>query len=164
MKFVLLIFICGLFVSCFDPGDCLISATNLMHIQFKTQRNQHLDTIVTFAYYSIEVSGTDSVLRVRPAVAELLLPVDISKDTTTFIFHRINADSSVIGTDTLRLGYVRQGKVISPACGAFTYYQNLKILKTNLGSEQIKAFSSSLIKDPTKSDISAYAVNYQIFY
>lgn len=164
MKFALLLFVCFLFASCFNQGDCLVSATNYLHFQFKKNKNHALDTSITFAYYSIFVSGTDSILRVRPSTATLLLPVDVSKGTTTFIFHRINSDSTINKLDTLQLGYTRQGKVISPDCGAFTYYQNLKVLKTSLTASQIKIFSTSLLRDPTISDISAYAVNFQIFY
>ena len=164
MKFALLIFVCLLFAGCFNPGDCLVSATNYLHIQFKKKSNHAIDTLVSFSYYSIFVSGTDSLLRVRPSTATLLLPLDVSKNVTTFIFHRISPDSTAIATDTLQLGYNRQGKVISPDCGAFTYYQNLKVLKSNLPSTQINMISTSLVRDPTISDISAYAVNFQLFY
>jgi len=164
MKFVPLIFITAIFVSCFNQGDCLITATNLMQIQFKKKSNHTLDTIVTFAQQSIVVPGADSVLVVKLATAALLLPLDINNNTTTFIFHRINADSSITATDTLQLGYVRQSKIISQDCGAFTYFNDLKFLKTNLDSAQIKFFNTSLLKDPTNSGITAYAVTFQIFY
>lgn len=151
----------GLFASCFNEGDCLVSATNIMYIQFKKKSNHTKDTAITFAYYSISLLGVDTPLTVKPATASLLLPVDINSDATTFIFHRINADSTDRKHDTLQVSYNRQTRVVSRDCGAYTFYVNLKIQKTSLDSLNIKTFSTSLLKDPTSS---AYAVNYQIFY
>ena len=121
MKFALPVFIFALFASCFNPGDCLISATNYMHIQFKKKSNHTLDTAISFSYHSISVSGTDSVYRIKTATAVILLPLDINSDVTTFVFHRMKAgDTTMTAVDTLKIGYIRQGKVISPDCGAFT--------------------------------------------
>lgn len=168
MKYIFLFLICALFASCFNEGDCLITATNIMHIQFKKKSNSAIDTTIHFAYQSISFSGTDTFAIVRQA-HEVLLPIDISSSTNsaTIIFHRINiADTTIQVTDTLEIGYLKQSKVISKDCGAYTFYSNLKILKTNLKSTQIKTFSTSLIKDPTASSVatSSYAINYQILY
>jgi hypothetical protein len=164
MKFALLIFLCAIFASCFNPGDCLVTATNYMHIQFFKKLNPTLDSAV--ALTRIFISGTDLYLKfpTDSTVQDLLLPLDIHNNSTTFIWQRTNLyDTLIRVSDTLKVGYTIQSKVISPDCGAFSYYENLKILKTDSGMH-IKAFSTSLIKDPTNSDITAYAVNYQIFY
>lgn len=167
MKYIFPFLICALFGSCFNEGDCLITATNLMHIQFKKKSNISLDTFVNFAPQSIFFSGTDSVASITVATNELLLPVDIDPSTnaTTFYFHRVNPyDSTVLITDTLEVEYSKQTKVISKDCGAYTFYSNLKILNTNLKS--LKVLSTSLIKDPTAGSTapSSYAINYQIYY
>jgi hypothetical protein len=165
MKYLLIILIGGLFASCFNEGDCLVSATNIMYIQFKKKSNHTKDTAVAFAYRpSISLTGTinDSTIRVKPATTGLWLPVDINRDTTTFILHRIDPSDTIKPyDDILQVSYIRQSKVISRDCGAYTFFTNLKIQKTSLDSAQIKYFSKSLLKDPTSS---AYAVNLQIFY
>lgn len=166
MKYVFPFFLCALFASCFSEGDCSISATNFMHIQFKKRRSLKEDTVITFAYKSVEIVGKSVALTYRPAASEILLPLDIdpSVSSTTFIFHRINADSSKQATDTIEIGYVMQSKVITKECGAYNFYKDLKILNTNLDSVQIKAFNKNLLKDPNSSATTAYALNYQIFY
>src|SRR5574337_2009887 len=60
LRITLLIFICALFSACFSEGDCLVSATNYMHIQFKKRSNHKLDTSVIFNY--IYFGGSDSAL------------------------------------------------------------------------------------------------------
>ncbi|MBI1769459.1 MAG: hypothetical protein HY015_06655 [Bacteroidetes bacterium] len=162
MKYIFPFFLCTLFAGCFSEGDCLISATNQLHIQFKKRSNSKLDTLITFN--SIVVSGTDVIFTLKSSTANFLLPLDTNSDSTQFIFKRVKPDNS-IATDTLQLGYDRQGKVITKDCGAYTYYRNLKILKkTSLDSTQIKIFNTNLLKDPNSSAITAYALNFQIFY
>ena len=168
MKYIFLFLICALFASCFNEGDCLITATDIMHVQFKKKSNSALDTLMYFSYHSVSFSGSDTFLIVKPYASELLLPLEINSSTnsTTVIFHRINPDSTIQETDTLQIGYSKQSRVITKDCGAYTFYSNLKILHTNLKSTQIKVFSTSLIKDPTLSSLtpSSYAINYQILY
>lgn len=152
--------------SCFNDGNCLITATNFMHIQFKSQ-NTKLDSALDLT--TIYVSGTDSILVVNAAEKEILLPLDIHSNTTTFVLQRTNSSNTLSGSDTLTVGYSAQSKVIAKDCGAFTYYRDLRILYTNLKDSQIKVFSTSLLTDPTlytagSVNTQAYAVNYQIFY
>ena len=164
MKYAGIILICVVLGSCLNDGNCIITATNNMHIQFKTHRDHKTDTSINIT--AIYVSGTDSVLSVNAEVKEVLIPVDIHRDTTTFIFQYSNATSN-----TLQVSYTGQTKIIAKDCGAFTYYQNLKVLypTTDFKESQIKEFSTSLLVDPTlyagsKKNPSAYAVNYQIFF
>ncbi|MBS1680260.1 MAG: hypothetical protein JST48_00965 [Bacteroidetes bacterium] len=163
MRITLLIFICALFSACFSEGDCLVSATNYMHIQFKKRSNHKLDTSVIFNY--IYFGGSDSALG-KTQATELLLPVDINnaRTNTEFIFQIANSDNSKQQTDTLQVGYTRQGEVITKDCGAYSFYIDLKILKTSFDSAQVKVFSTSLLKDPTGSGIASYAINYQIYF
>jgi hypothetical protein len=166
MKFVILLII-GLFLgSCFNDGNCIITATNYMHIQFKKLSNAKLDTALDLT--TIYISGTDSVLLVNSSTTQILVPLDIHSNTTTFVIQRADANS-VVTSDTLKVGYSAQSKIIAKDCGAFTYYQNLEILGTNLNESQIKVFSTSLLTDPTlyvasSVNFQAYAVNYQILY
>ncbi len=137
-----------------------------MHVQFKKLSNSKDSAIVLD---TIHISGTynDSILVVNASVTEFLLPLDIHRETTTFVLQRTNPADSTTHSDTLQVGYSMQSKVIAHDCGAFTYYQNLEIVKTSL--KDIKAFSASLLTDPTlyvagSANYQAYAVNYQIFF
>ena len=162
MKFAALGLICVLLGSCLNDGNCLITATNYMHIQFKKESNSKLDTLVNLTTIFVSGANPDSILKINSATNEILLPVNIHSNATTFIFNYENSSTS----DTLQVGYTTQSKIIAKECGAFTYYQNLKILYTKL---KVKAFSTSLLTDPTlyvagSINYQAYAVNYQIFY
>ena len=162
MKYVVLLLIGVLFGSCFNDGNCLITATNALHIQFKKLSDAKDSTIILDTVY---ISGTDTFLLVNASVKEFLLPVDVHNNITTFVFTHSNSTGTIFGSDTLQVGYTGQSRVIAKDCGAFTYYQNLNVLHTNLKESQIKVFNTSLLKDPTLGDTpSAYAVNYQIFY
>jgi hypothetical protein len=142
-----------------------------MRVQFKKKKNSTQDTLITFAYKSVEIEqqGKNILLNYSSA-SEILLPLDLNQDSTatTFIFHRIHATDSInnYATDTIRIGYTKQTKVISKDCGAYTYYKNQKILHKNLTDSQIKIYSTSLLKDPTgsASALTSYALNYQILY
>jgi len=133
-----------------------------MHIQFKKASNNKLDTAVNLTTIFVSGASPDSILKINAAVNEILLPVNIHSNATTFIFNYENSSTP----DTLQVGYTTQSKIIAKDCGAFTYYQNLRILYTKL---KLKAFSASLLTDPTlyvagSINYQAYAVNYQIFY
>jgi hypothetical protein len=157
MKYVFAFFVVGLVMGCFSEGDCLITATNQLHIQLKKRSNTAKDTLMTFNSISISGGGTSAV---SAPISEFLLPLNIKSDSTLLVFSRANASSP----DSILLGYTRQSKIITKDCGAYTYFQNLKILKTNLDSTQFKVFHTILLKDPTSSAITAYALNYQILY
>ena len=155
MKYIFALFIVGLVIGCFSEGDCLVTATNQLHIQFKKRTNSAKDTAVVFN--SISVSGNASA---SITSQEFLLPLNTESDSTLIIFDRASATKP----DSILLVYNRKNKVITKECGAYNYYLNLKILKTNLDSAQFKIFNNFLIKDPTSIAITAYALNYQILY
>jgi hypothetical protein len=159
MRILLFFVTCLILSGCFTQGDCLVSATNLMRIQFK-KKNTKSDTSVSITYVSF--SGTDSILAPTTAVTELILPVDGHVDSTRFIFHRVKAsDNSITGVDTLTVKYDIQSSVATPDCGAYTYYQNLKVVKFSRGDSLIKVFNKSLAKDPTSQ---TYAINFWIYF
>lgn len=162
MKWFVLVSLLALFGGCFNDGNCVITATNSMHIQFKKESNKTDSTITLDTVY---ISGTDTFLIVNSALTEILLPVDVHHNVTTFVLTHTNSDKTKYGSDTIQVGYTAQSKVIARDCGAFTYYQNLNVLHTSLKDSQLKSLSTSLLKDPTIGETpSAYAVNYQIFY
>lgn len=157
MKYTFVFLAVGLVLGCFSEGDCLITATNQLHIQLRKRSNSAKDTSVVFNAIAISGGGTNAV---PVTTHEFLLPLNIHSDSTLIVFYRANSTVP----DSILLGYIRQSKVITTDCGAYTYFQNLKLLKTNLDSTQFKVFNTVLLKDPTSSAITAYALNYQILY
>ncbi|MBS1558062.1 MAG: hypothetical protein JST69_04975 [Bacteroidetes bacterium] len=160
MKYIPLLLIMALFSSCFSEGDCLVTATNQMYIQFKKKSNATLDTNIYFL--KIAVSGTDSIFKFNSAVTNLLLPLDIAHDTTTYLFRRVNSKDStlVIPTDTLIVTYTTQTKVLGKDCGAYQYFSNLKTLKAGK-SLLVKPYNNFLLKNPATQ---TYALNYQLLF
>lgn len=160
MKYIFLLFIAMVLVSsCYNEGDCLITSTNNMYIHFSKRSNHAIDSALFID--TVFVSGSDTVQIYNSSLTVLLLPVDINHDTTMFVIKHTNSTKTVFASDTLKVAYIRQSKVITKACGAYTFFNGLKMVKTNLEDSQIKPYSTSLIYDPTSS---AYALNYQIFY
>ncbi|MBS1487655.1 MAG: hypothetical protein JST43_08700 [Bacteroidetes bacterium] len=160
MKYIGLLLIVALFGSCFSEGDCLVRATNQMYIQFKKKTNTSLDTSVYFM--NVTVSGTDSIFKFSAPVTNLLLPLDIAHDTTSYIFKRINSADSTqnIPADTLIVTYNAQTKVLGKDCGAYKFYSNLNAIKVSK-SLSFKAFNNFLLKDPATQN---YALNYQFYF
>ncbi len=159
MRILLLFFICLVMSSCFTQGDCLVSATNQMRIIFKKKKTT-TDTAVTITY--VEISGTDTLLSDSAATSDFLLPLNGKVDTTRFIIHRIKAgDPTVTGTDTLTVKYDIQGSVATPDCDAYTYYQNLRVIRFNRGDSLLKIYDRNLAKDPSSQ---VYAINFWIYF
>ena len=180
MRILLLFVVCLVMSSCFTQGDCLVSATNNLRIQFK-KKNTATDTAVTITY--IEISGTDSILvptivssklayLVLPktaaipdpttALSDFLIPINGHTDTTRFIFHRIKAsDPTVADADILTLKYDIQGIVATSDCGAYNYYQNLRVIRFNRGDSLLKMYNRNLAKNPTSQE---YAINLRIYF
>src|SRR5882672_6558322 len=100
MKYALLIAMGLLFWSCFNEGDCLVTATNFMYLQFKKKSNHNLDTAVAFE--SILISGANGYLKFKndTLITAIILPVDINNDNTTFTFQRKSiVDSTIAATE-----------------------------------------------------------------
>ncbi|HTH55998.1 MAG TPA: DUF6452 family protein [Cyclobacteriaceae bacterium] len=160
MKYVFAFFVGGLILGCFSEGDCLITATNQLHIRLKKRSNLAKDTAVSFDYIQFSSVEHSSVASGNVTTQEFLVPLDTKSDSTLIVFKRTGSATE----DFLLLSYLRQTKVISKDCGAYTYYVNLKVLSTNLDSTQIRVFNTVLLKDPTSTALAAYALNYQILY
>ncbi len=160
MRYIFPIIIFVLFSSCFSEGDCLVTATNQMYIQLKKKSAPTTDTLIYFL--NIQVSGTDSVFKFTSSTASLLLPLNIKRDTTSFIFQRVNPldSSQVIPADTFRVSYTRLTKVLGKNCGAYQFYQNLNPVKVSR-SLSVKDYNNFLIKNPSTQQ---NALNYQLFF
>lgn len=121
-----------IFSSCLNEPDCIITATNNVSIALMRLKS---DTSVLID--SIQVSGTSAVFHEGDSVSELVVPVDPGQLTATFRFYYN------FTMDSIRLSYTRKAQMISPACGAFTHFQDLTVLSTS--------FSDLTVGDPQLS-------------
>lgn len=162
MRF-LLILILGAFglAGCYSDGDCLSTSTNLVYITFKKKSSTTTDTLIYFTSIRALSAPADSALKFTTGVTSVTIPVDVSRDTTVFVFNRINtADSTQTVSDTLAVSYSMQSKVLGKQCGAYPYFTKLKTVRASQ-TLSYKMFNDFLLSDPSTS---AYALNYQFYY
>lgn len=115
--------------ACLDKPDCLVSATNIVQIALKKIA---VDSANAVTFSSIKVSGTDSLFYKNKKASSLSLPLNPQATLTTFTFY--------YGTkiDSVTLTYTIENLVISPECGAFSYYQDLAVSSTSFTSVKVK--------------------------
>ena len=153
MKAVLLIFLIFLCSSCFNQGDCLITASGSTKIDFY-QKADKLPKLISFS--SIFISGYGSVLyQDSVSASSLLLPVNPSGDTTRFT---LNYDGK---SDFITVKYSTETRIISPDCGVFTYYKDLEIVHTSFDQGVIKLINTQLLIDAVHQK---NATNIQVFF
>jgi hypothetical protein len=117
VRFFLIGLIIFVLSSCLSDPNCIITASNEIKIQFKKKGTDSLK-FVTFP--SITSSGTDKTTSMDSATA-IRLYVNPRDTTTTFKFQHDGIE------DTLRIKYFQQTIVISPECGAYTFYSHLAV-------------------------------------
>ncbi|HEY5824400.1 MAG TPA: hypothetical protein VIT44_08545 [Cyclobacteriaceae bacterium] len=152
-----------LFSSCFDKGDCLITNSTLINIDFKKKTNSSLDTAIRFT--SIEIIGSDTVLYSDDTKKhqQVNLPVDPFQTEAGFIFHYPDSirmvdnknDTIKFKSDTLKFSYRNETVILNSDCPALTYQKDLIISKTTHDSTLIRVINNQLLKD---------AINFEILY
>jgi hypothetical protein len=156
---LLVCFVVLLFSSCYDKGDCLITNSTLINIQFKKKTNSSKDTAISFT--SIEIIGADSVLLTNAndttKRSQISLPVDPFKTEAGFIFHYRNNRT----IDTLKFAYRNETVILNSECPALTYQKNVAVAKTTYDSTLIRVKNDQLLKDLTANEI---VVNFEILY
>lgn len=122
--------------SCYDKGDCILTSSNLVRIDFygsaatTTAKNILFDSaIVLPTGYLFKDSASISV----PSIT---LPVDPTLSQTTFVIYY---DKKI---DTLVFSYTTQTKVLSPDCGSYGYQKDLSIVYSTLPAD------SAVVVDP----------------
>jgi hypothetical protein len=133
LRFSLLAFLAALFSSCLSDPDCVITGTSEVQIDFLKVTPDSIRTAIsdTVALDSILVSGTDSIFYVADTVSSIILPVNSGAYETTFYFFRQAQQ------DSIKLAYTRITRVISPACGAFNYFQDLSIVLSTVTEAKV---------------------------
>jgi 3D (Asp-Asp-Asp) domain-containing protein len=137
---------------CFDQGDCLITATNLMQVKLLTKTDRKENKI---KFNSVTVSGSTSILYKDQETGTLLLPVNPGQGSTTFT---LNYGTTV---SVITVTYSEETRVIAVDCGAFTYYKDLKISSTDFEEGNIKLVNTLLLHDVSTQ---AYANNVEIYF
>lgn len=117
MKFLFPAVFLLVFSSCLTDPDCLRTSGSNVRIAFQTAAGK--DSVVAFD--SVWVSGTDSVFYKNTDLSLMSLPVNPASSTTRYYFFH---DMAV---DSLQVRYLAEHRIISPACGAFIYYNHLTI-------------------------------------
>lgn len=127
-----------IFSSCLNEPDCVVTATNIVRVSFERLIPDSLNTDTVVFIDSVQVSGTFALYHEGDTTSQLQLPVDPQQLTTTF---RVFYYDSIM--DSIRISYTRKAQVVSPACGAFTHFQDLVVLSTSFGN--------LIVEDPTLS-------------
>ena len=134
-----------LFSACLDDPDCVVTSTNFVRITMKTMSSDSTkaDSTIAVAFWGITASGTDSVFHKSDTVSMVSLPVNPGSMETKFkFFYGANSDS-------LTLGYTKKTEIISPQCGAFLYYQNLRVISTSF--KTVKVINTQLATSVTSN-------------
>jgi hypothetical protein len=151
--FLPLIFILVL-SGCLTEPDCLVTATNIVKVSFKSPTG---DTTRTIRVIQVGVSGTDKVI-LGDSVSNMLLPVNPGDTRTTFTFlfkHKVGG-KYVASTGSVTLSYQRLNVVVgAQTCGSFAYYKDLAIAAYTFAAEP-------LILNPLLSTSNAVATNLEI--
>lgn len=151
-KYLLFTFLTILLSGCFDKGDCLVTATNLMQVKLLTKADRKENKV---KFSSVTVSGSNSILYKDAETATLLLPVDPGQSSTTFTLNYGSTPSMIT------VSYSQEAKVIAVDCGAFTYYKDLQITNTTYPEGSIKLFNTQLLHDVSTQ---AYANNVEVYF
>jgi len=152
-KAVLLIFLIFLSSSCFNKGDCLITASELTRIDLYQKTDKQSKTIL---FLSITASGYGTTFQQDSVNSStLLIPVNPNGDTTRFTFKYDER------SDFITVSYSSATRIIAPDCGAFTYYSNLGIVNTSFDRSLIKLVNTRLLRNPANNK---NATNLQLFF
>jgi hypothetical protein len=133
LRFALLAMLAAVFSSCLSDPDCVVTSTTEVKIDFLKVTPDSIRTAVrdTVKLDSILVSGTDSIFYVADTVSSVVLPVNSGAYETTFFFYRQSQQ------DSIKLSYTRTTRVISPACGAFNYFQDLSLVLSTVTEAKV---------------------------
>ena len=159
IRYLFIILFSALATGCFNQGDCLITATNLMQVKFLKKSDR---SSLKLKFSSVTISGTATVKYENEEISTILLPVNPGEGTTTFTlnYDSIAADNSIVPvTSMIKVSYSQKSKILSVDCGAFTYFTELAIVDTSYNESQIRLNASELLHDVSTN---AYANNIEV--
>jgi len=147
VRLVLLIFLAVFIVSCFNPGDCVITATNLVKVILLNTDGAARKT--TFLKIVTVEDGHDFLGDSTVTGTSLRLPLHPDRLQTTFQF--LTSDSI---SYTLQMKYTTFTRIIGADCGAFLYYENLSVDSTQTNFEKTRIINHQLFTSvPTNLEL-----------
>ncbi len=154
MRFFLPLIFILMLSGCLTEPDCVVTATNLVKVSFKSPTG---DTTRTIRVVSVNISGTDKVVA-GDSVSNMLLPVnpgDTQTEFTIFYKHKIGG-KYVTTSGSVTLSYQRLNVVVgAETCGSFAYFNNLAIVDYSFTTEP-------RILNPQLTTSNAVATNLEI--
>jgi hypothetical protein len=124
VRFVQIGILILLFSGCLSEPDCIDTSTNEVIVAFKVNSS----TIREITFDSIQVSGYPKNLYEGSKVSSVSLPVNPSTNTTSFTLY---FEKKI---EDLTVTYSKTSQLLSPSCGAFLYYSNLKVKQSSFDS------------------------------
>jgi len=131
-------------VSCFDQGDCLDYSTNLAGAVLLDAQT---GTSATVAMDSIVVDGVNLPQYTSQSISSFRLPLNSTRDSVAARFYYEG------GYHSLTLRFVKSVMVLSPRCGARTYFKELTVAETTFN--QVLVTNSKLL-NTTSVNIKIY--------
>ena len=147
MNRIFILYLLLLFSSCVDDELCVGEGTNIIKVKFYDINDPTTQLAVTLD--EIEVSGDPEAFPVYAdsTLSAMNLTIDPNELETTYIIH------TATRSDTLKLGYYIQSKLISPACGPELLFSQLEVIQYSLDSIYLE---ESQIKRETETNIRIY--------
>lgn len=133
-------------VSCFEEGDCLVTNSNIVVVDFRKVADKK--AVQPVAISSVDVLGGVNLYR-NQELSQLKLPVDPHLTETHFIIRQASK------TDTLGFSYRNQSVVLAPDCGAYLYQFDLAVTRNTFGPDKVRIVNNALNTN-IKSNVEVY--------
>ena len=136
-----------LFSSCVDDELCIGEGTNVVKVKIYDINDP--TTLLAITFDGIDVSGDPEAFPTYAdsTLSAMNLTVDPNELETTYIIHTAS------GSDTLKLGYYIQSRLMSPTCGPELLFSQLEIIHHSLDSIYLE---EPQIKRETETNIRIY--------
>lgn len=156
LRAFLFVGLCVLMASCYDQGDCILTSSNLVRIDFYASSSTTTAKKILFDSAIVLPTGFLFKDTASVSVSSVTLPIDPTLSETTFVIYY---DKKV---DTLVFSYTTQTKVLSPDCGSFGYQNDLSIVYSTLPADSAVVVDPQLRLNfvPTKDPVT----NVKIFH
>ena len=150
MKYLLAFFISFVIYSCSKPDVCNTSTTWNAQCVFYTLDSKSADSVITLDSIDVKGLGISAFLYDTALVKKsIALPLDISTDTSRYIFGRYST------FDTLTIAHQTEPFYISKACG-YGYKQTLLSVSSTKHLIQSVVVKSISIEKDAKENIKIY--------
>lgn len=146
------LFFSGIMSACDADESCFSFSTNRYRLGFYAINENGRQEATPFIFEEVEVLGSDSAFFTWSATGanSLTLALNPAADTTTFLFKYGD------NTDTVRVSYKRNFRMISPDCGMEINYTNLKVFSHSFDS--VRNLTTELLQTEKGFDVAVYSL------